>query len=209
MSFAQEIGGEMTDGGEGAYAYEQVVDDTNSILIEVPTEWSDRVTEPWDVTGGQPFIQAAASIEGLDTMVPMLDVILGDAADHRPHERAVALGADPRVVVVGDGQEVEPDLLGSCRVGHEVTGRVLLAGERVTERHHGVGSFDVEDKMALRGSARRRRHKGEFRGGRRRRRLAEGGHGDDYPTRDATTRSAAPTLTTVEPDHGSGDMCSR
>lgn len=67
MSFAQEIGGEMTDGGEGAYAYEQVVDDTNSILIEVPTEWSDRVTEPWDVTGGQPFIQAAASIEGLDT----------------------------------------------------------------------------------------------------------------------------------------------
>ncbi len=34
-----------------------------------------------------------------------------DRAEHRPHERAVALGGDPRVVVVGDGDEVEAELL--------------------------------------------------------------------------------------------------
>lgn len=67
MSFAQEIGDDMSDGGEDEYTYEQVVDDTNSILIEVPTEWSDHLTTPGVISPGQPFIQAAASIEGLDT----------------------------------------------------------------------------------------------------------------------------------------------
>ena len=69
MSFVEEIGDEVAAGsGESAqaYTYEAVVDDTDSILVEVPTEWSDRVTAVSPQTG-EPFIQAAPSIEALDT----------------------------------------------------------------------------------------------------------------------------------------------
>nr|WP_306238905.1 S1C family serine protease [Ornithinimicrobium cryptoxanthini] len=69
MSFVEEIGDEVAAGsGESAeaYTYETVVDDTDSILVEVPTEWSDRVTAV-SVDTGEPFIQAAPSIERLNT----------------------------------------------------------------------------------------------------------------------------------------------
>lgn len=69
LSFAEEIGDEVSAGSgdtSRVYDYEVVVDDTDSILIEVPTEWTDRSTALWDVTG-QPMIQASADNHAFDT----------------------------------------------------------------------------------------------------------------------------------------------
>ena len=60
-----------------------------------------------------------------------------DRAEHRPDEGAVPLGLDPRVEVVRDRAEVEPELLGGGGVAHEVDRAVLLAGEGIAERGHG------------------------------------------------------------------------
>ena len=50
-------------------------------------------------------------------------VACGDAADHAPDERALALRVDPRVVVVGDQREGEAGLFGQARVADQVVGR--------------------------------------------------------------------------------------
>jgi hypothetical protein len=60
---------------------------------------------------------------------------LRDRADHAPHERAVALRVDPRVVVVGDEREAEPRLLRRPSVGRELGRSVLLGGQGVAELH--------------------------------------------------------------------------
>lgn len=64
MSFVQELGDEVAEGGE-SYAYEQVVDDTGSILVEVPSEWTDRVTAPYG-EDGLPYIAAAADVPAFE-----------------------------------------------------------------------------------------------------------------------------------------------
>ena len=61
---------------------------------------------------------------------------LRDAAEHRPHERALALRVDPRVEVVGDQREREARLLGAARVLDERARTELLARELVAELHH-------------------------------------------------------------------------
>ncbi|USQ81159.1 S1C family serine protease [Ornithinimicrobium faecis] len=65
MSFVQELGDEVAEGGESAYAYESVVDDTESILVEVPAEWTDRVTSPYG-EAGLPYIAAAADVDAFE-----------------------------------------------------------------------------------------------------------------------------------------------
>lgn len=68
LSFAEEIGDEVAAGSgdtSRVYDYEVVVDDTESILIEVPTEWADRATATWEVTG-RPMIQASADNHSFD-----------------------------------------------------------------------------------------------------------------------------------------------
>src|SRR5690606_7436963 len=57
--------------------------------------------------------------------------------EHRPRVRRVALLDQPGVVVVGDGDEVEPRLLGAGRVGHQLVGWRLLAQQRVSVPGHG------------------------------------------------------------------------
>lgn len=64
MSFYEEIGDEVADGG-AEYTYERVVDDSESIVIEVPTTWTDRQTGTWTVTGA-PAIVAATDIDGFN-----------------------------------------------------------------------------------------------------------------------------------------------
>ena len=59
----------------------------------------------------------------------------GDAADHAPDERALALLVDPRVEVVGDEDVLEARLLGAPRVRDEVVRRMLLRGEPVADFH--------------------------------------------------------------------------
>jgi hypothetical protein len=54
-------------------------------------------------------------------------------SEHRPAVGRVLLLRDPRVVVVGRDEEVEPHLLGTARVGHELAGAVLLGHQRVAE----------------------------------------------------------------------------
>lgn len=61
MSFYEDLGDEVADGGE-TYTYERVVDDSESIVIEVPTAWTDRETGTFPTTG-QPAIQAAPDLD--------------------------------------------------------------------------------------------------------------------------------------------------
>jgi len=56
-------------------------------------------------------------------------------ADHGPHERAVALGVVPGVVVVGDPQGVEAGRLRPAGLGDELDRAELLAGEEVADLH--------------------------------------------------------------------------
>lgn len=62
MSFVDDLGGEVAEGGGGEYTYDRVVDDSESIVIEVPSEWTDRVTGPYTPTG-LPSIQASADVD--------------------------------------------------------------------------------------------------------------------------------------------------
>jgi hypothetical protein len=62
---------------------------------------------------------------------------LGDAADHAPDERAVALRVDPWVKVVGDQGEAEAGSFGALCEANEVVRGMLFAGERVAELWHG------------------------------------------------------------------------
>ena len=62
MTFYEEIGDEVAEGGGSEYTYDRVVDDSESIVIEVPSEWTDRETGPYPITG-LPSIQAAADVD--------------------------------------------------------------------------------------------------------------------------------------------------
>nr|WP_281497516.1 S1C family serine protease [Ornithinimicrobium sp. F0845] len=64
MSFYDEIGDEVADGGN-SYTYERIVDDSETIVIEVPTDWTDRQTGSWSVTG-MPAIVAAPDIDAFN-----------------------------------------------------------------------------------------------------------------------------------------------
>lgn len=61
---------------------------------------------------------------------------LRQGADHRPHERALALFVVPRMEVIRDPQPLEPGRLGHCGLTHQLTGPELLTGQEVTEAHH-------------------------------------------------------------------------
>src|SRR5207244_1906292 len=60
---------------------------------------------------------------------------LGDTAEHRPHERALSLSIDPRVVVVGDNGEIEAGALGLTGELHQVGGSVFFGAQPVAELH--------------------------------------------------------------------------
>src|SRR5439155_19000271 len=60
---------------------------------------------------------------------------LRDAADHRPHERAVPLAVDPGMDVVGDEAEAEARFFGELRVADQVGRCVLFRGQGVAELH--------------------------------------------------------------------------
>ncbi|CAM5347907.1 hypothetical protein SVIOM342S_04176 [Streptomyces violaceorubidus] len=62
---------------------------------------------------------------------------LGQRADHRPHEGALALFAVPGVVVVRDPQRLEAGLLGHPRLLDQLRGTVLLAREEIAVFGHG------------------------------------------------------------------------
>jgi hypothetical protein len=60
---------------------------------------------------------------------------LGERADHRPDERAVALLVVPGVVVVRDPQPVEARRLGPAGELDQLARPELLAGEEATDLH--------------------------------------------------------------------------
>lgn len=68
FSFAQAVEGEVDTetAGPAVYsAFETVTDDTGSILVDVPVEWSDRDTGPAELDGLQvPYIAAAGNRDG-------------------------------------------------------------------------------------------------------------------------------------------------
>jgi serine protease Do len=69
FSFADEIEGDvgMDTGGAVAYtAYQSITDETGSIIVEVPTDWSDVDPTPIVEEDGTviPYIAAATSIDG-------------------------------------------------------------------------------------------------------------------------------------------------
>ena len=68
-------------------------------------------------------------------------------ADHRPHERALALLVVPRVEVVADPERVEAGGLGGHGLLDELLGRVLLAGEEVADAH-GISSESVQARAS-------------------------------------------------------------
>ena len=63
---------------------------------------------------------------------------LRDPAEHTPDERALALGVDPGVEVVGDHREGEAQLLRPRGVANEVERCVLLGREPIAELRHGA-----------------------------------------------------------------------
>lgn len=71
FSFAEEVGDVDTgnEGASGYSGYETVVDDTGALTVDVPAEWSDRVTSPLILDDGSqiPFIEASTDIAALDT----------------------------------------------------------------------------------------------------------------------------------------------
>jgi hypothetical protein len=60
---------------------------------------------------------------------------LRQRADHRPHERAMALLVVPRVVVVRDPQGMEAGRLGATGLLHEIARTELLAGKQASDLH--------------------------------------------------------------------------
>jgi hypothetical protein len=61
---------------------------------------------------------------------------LGDAAQHRPYEGALALVVRPGMEVIRDESEPKAAGLGGRRIADEVAGTVLLTGERVADLEH-------------------------------------------------------------------------
>jgi hypothetical protein len=60
-----------------------------------------------------------------------------NAAEDSPHERRLALGIDPRVIVIADKGELEPRVLRLRGLSHEVRGTMFFAAEGITEASHG------------------------------------------------------------------------
>ena len=60
---------------------------------------------------------------------------LRQRADHAPHERTVALGVNPRVVMIGDPQAREPGGLGHAGLLHQFHGPEFLSGQEVSNFH--------------------------------------------------------------------------
>jgi hypothetical protein len=71
---------------------------------------------------------------------------LRDRADDRPHEGAVALLVDPRVVVVGDPQRVEAGRLGAPGLVDEIAGGAFLGGQEVTDLHAWLATPELGDR---------------------------------------------------------------
>lgn len=61
---------------------------------------------------------------------------IGHRAEHTPCERAVVVRVEPRVEVVGDGDEVETRFLRRLRLLNQVSRAVQLAEQRVPELRH-------------------------------------------------------------------------
>src|SRR5919112_1210327 len=114
----------------------------------------------------------------------------GDPADHRPHERALALVVVPGVVVVGDPHRPEAGLLGLLGLADQLGRAVLLAGQEVADLGHVVAPWVGGRCSGLRCRCRRPRRSGTRPGaaGRRRRGRAAG----SAPRRPRGTRPAAP-----------------
>lgn len=66
FSFAENLGDEVPDTGPSSYAsFVTVYDDTHTIQVEVPNEWSDTLGVPWSFHGEivGPAISASADLE--------------------------------------------------------------------------------------------------------------------------------------------------
>jgi serine protease Do len=67
-SFATELEGEVeeVDDSAPAYEYEEVIDDTGTLTVSVPTVWAQRDTTPTTLESGEviPSIAAAPDLEG-------------------------------------------------------------------------------------------------------------------------------------------------
>ena len=70
---------------------------------------------------------------------------LAQRAEHRPHERAVPLGIEPRVVVIGDRHEVEPHVVASAGDAEQIAWGVLFRRQGESERGHGSSTTRHRD----------------------------------------------------------------
>ena len=95
----------------------------SSSTAEVAAAWAS--TAGWMRTVGQVTAVVTCSRSVAAASAPMT----------RPHERALALLVDPRVVVVGDPDPVEARRLGELGVADELPRSELLAGEEVADAH--------------------------------------------------------------------------
>jgi serine protease Do len=68
FSFAEEVGDVNTSTATGYSGYQTLVDDTGSITVDVPNEWTDISTTPFDMDDGSqaPLIQASPSLDSFN-----------------------------------------------------------------------------------------------------------------------------------------------
>src|SRR4029077_8965478 len=66
---------------------------------------------------------------------------LGRGAEHAPRVGGVALGVQPREVVVADDGEVEAGVLGEGDVADQLLRARLLTHHRVADRGHGAAAY--------------------------------------------------------------------
>ncbi len=96
-SFATELGGQVSGGGEDITAddYVAVEDDTGRIATEVPAQWSDLQTQPQDLAGlgsDQPTLVAAPSIDAFNSDAgPGVVVVAIDGIDPTADNLTTAL----------------------------------------------------------------------------------------------------------------------
>ena len=87
------------------------------------------VAVAWASTAG--WIRIVGQVTPMPT--PMRSVRCRDRSEHRPHERRMSLLVDPRVIVVGDRNEVEPLILGKDGKVDQTSWLVLLARQGEAE----------------------------------------------------------------------------
>jgi serine protease Do len=64
FSFAQELGGDVTDAGPSTYSeYASVTDDSGTIQVSLPVEWTDVRGLPWDYQGSTVGVSIAGSTD--------------------------------------------------------------------------------------------------------------------------------------------------